>query len=639
MFLILRKIYNKYSDINYDESESTKETENPLTLEYNIIKSCILFIIIFFIKKKKKNPQLRIEIDNILKENIYENNIDFSHYSSTIKPIAMYFPKNENSNNISLLSKIMNKNILLAKSHGIYGFAIYYNYASGINIYDNYIDIILEKENSNFTFLLILNNIISENLVDKKYIEKSVEFQIDILIKKIKKYLLSNMYIKIDNKPVLSINNPFQYNNVSEILLLIRQKASENGVGEIYILYPIKNRLKNLKYQKFFDGAYDYYINNNTLKERQNSYNMTFYSELIYQNLFYNEICDRLTIYRTSVVENNNNLTQFRLKYYSPEKYYILNKIIIQWTTNNYDINKRFIFINSWNNYEEGNYLEPDDKFGYASLNSLSKALFDLPYNKNNYKIKYYNNSCIIAIQAHVFYEDLIHEIVNKTNNIPIKFDLYITTITNQKKNIIERYVQKYSKANKYEVQIVENKGRDVLPFITQMRNIIKNYKYVCHIHTKKSKHDPSLGDRWRNYLYNNLLGSEELITQIISEFENFKKLGIVFPDVYSEIIKDINHYDKTNFFLHKPNINYMRYILIRIFPTAKIGKKLIFPSGDMFWARVDAIYQIFEVGILDKFPRELNQTNITIMHAIERIWVYLAKLNGFDYKMIFKYY
>ena len=70
-----------------------------------------------------------------------------------------------------------------------------------------------------------------------------------------------------------------------------------------------------------------------------------------------------------------------------------------------------------------------------------------------------------------------------------------------------------------------------------------------------------------------------------------------------------------------------------------KIGTKLLFPSGNMFWAKVDAIYQIFDIGILKLFPKELNQTNITIMHGIERIWVYLAKLNGFSYKMIFKYY
>ena len=93
----------------------------------------------------------------------------------------------------------------------------------------------------------------------------------------------------------------------------------------------------------------------------------------------------------------------------------------------------------------------------------------------------------------HVFYEDLIFEVLNTTNNIPIKFDLFISTISFKKKNI-EKYVKNYSKANKYEIMIVENRGRDILPFITQMKFKIKKYKYFCHIHTKKSKHNTILG-------------------------------------------------------------------------------------------------------------------------------------------------
>ena len=56
-----------------------------------------------------------------------------------------------------------------------------------------------------------------------------------------------------------------------------------------------------------------------------------------------------------------------------------------------------------------------------------------------------------------------------------------------------------------------------------------------------------------------------------------------------------------------------------------------------MFWAKVSAIHQIFRIRFKKKFPKELNQTNETIMHGIERIWLYLVKLNGYYYKTIFK--
>ena len=80
-----------------------------------------------------------------------------------------------------------------------------------------------------------------------------------------------------------------------------------------------------------------------------------------------------------------------------------------------------------------------------------------------------------------------------------------------------------------------------------------------------------------------------------------------------------------------------MNIILKSIFHKYKIGEKLIFPVGNMFWARIKAIYQIFNLKL--EFPDELGQTNETIMHAIERIWLYLVKLNGYGYKVIFKKY
>ena len=56
-----------------------------------------------------------------------------------------------------------------------------------------------------------------------------------------------------------------------------------------------------------------------------------------------------------------------------------------------------------------------------------------------------------------------------------------------------------------------------------------------------------------------------------------------------------------------------------------------------MFWAKSKAIYQIFNVRL--KYPEELGQTNETIMHAIERLWLYLVKLNGYYYKSTLIYY
>ena len=59
--------------------------------------------------------------------------------------------------------------------------------------------------------------------------------------------------------------------------------------------------------------------------------------------------------------------------------------------------------INAWNNYFEGTYLEPDEKYGYGSINALSKSLFDLPFKNFNYNISNLIENFLVAVQAHIF--------------------------------------------------------------------------------------------------------------------------------------------------------------------------------------------------------------------------------------------
>ena len=315
------------------------------------------------------------------------------------------------------------------------------------------------------------------------------------------------------------------------------------------------------------------------------------------------------------------------------EKFFIANRIIIEWKKN-FKQNQGFIFINSWNDYKNGYYLEPDEKYGYASLNSFSKSILNLTFRFNNFEL--IDSKITIAVQIHVFYEDLLIEILNKVNLIPLKYDLFISTISEEKKEFIKNCLLN-STANKYEIKIFENKGRDVFPFIKQMKIQFKRYKYICHIHTKKSVHKEFLGTNWREYIYENLIGNKEIISEILFEFEKYEKLGFIFPEAYYDIIKGVKDFENVNLALHIHNKKYMTFLLKRMFQKFKLNEKLVFPVGNMFWAKTKAIYQIFNIRLI--FPKELNQDNKTIMHAIERIWLYLVKLNGFYYKSIFKHY
>ena len=634
------KIKNKY--VWY--GDDIRENNYIINIFIKYCAAIIIFLILIFFKHIYiKNQKIKLDIDNIFKISLYENNINFSNYSTAIKPIALYYPELINFNQyFKKISKIENssideiiiKQVDLAKNHGIYGFAINYIFGYKDKIYENVLNIFLNNKIINFPFLLNWKN---ENF---KLI-KNLNVELSNFMKNIKKYLVSKHYININNKPLISLENPLIFQNLNQVLLFLRKEAQENEIGEIFIIFPYKSLINETRYLELFDGAFDY-SKLDQIGKTNKKLTISYYSGIIYKNIILNNINNlnfSKIIYRTSILEISNNSLKSKLKDYTIEKYYILNNIIIDWIEKNLNNTDRLLFINSWNNYLERNYLEPDEIYGYASINSFSKALFKIPLQENIYQLLNFKNKCIIAVQVHLYYEYLLDEIINKTNNIPVQFDLFLSIISIKQKNIIEDRIKKNSKANKYEIKLVENKGRDVLPIINQMKYKIKNYKYFCHIHSKKSKHDSFLGFKWRNYLYENLLGNKEITSEILSDFEKYDKLGFIFPEVYYDIIKDIDNYDSTDFPLHKPNIKYMNFILDKIFPGFQIGEKLIFPSGDMFWAKISSIHQIFKIRFKKKFPKELNQTNETIMHGIERIWLYLVKLNGYYFKVIFKHF
>ena len=261
-------------------------------------------------------------------------------------------------------------------------------------------------------------------------------------------------------------------------------------------------------------------------------------------------------LYRGSMLEFDNSprkKNEYAIyENYSPEQFYMNNKKIIEWTRSRYDKKNRFIFINAWNEWGEGTYLEPDKKYGYASINSLSKALFNKTFTEININSSIFNKLSIIAVQVNLYNDYSINEIINKINNIPFYFDLFISTNSLTNKNKVNEQTKKHSKAKKIEIVVLQDKERNFIPFLIQMRNYIKNYKYICHIHTKNSLF-LDIEEEWNNYLVNNLLGNENIVSEILTDFEENIKLGIVFPENYYKIILQLkDKLSQCHYFLQK---------------------------------------------------------------------------------------
>ena len=582
-----------------------------------IISSLVFFCRNYFLLKSKTE----IIIDNKIGI-IKEYNIDFSNYNTSIKAIALF---NQNILNIDetndeeknyfnnkiLINKIENQ-INLAKNHGIYGFAFNYLWSHDEKVINVPLDLILSNQNLEIKFFLIFENI---NFL------KSQKHNINKFINDIKKYMLDERYIKFNNKYIIGlINESLNENDIN----FFRDAFKENNIGEIFIISNANDININKKIRKnIYDGLYhstSYESLEPIIYHFNNTYNY-LYTHLLEANLNfpYDNNINNTSIFRTSLAISNYPMIQEQKNIkiyndYTPNKFYFLNKIIIDWTKKYHKEDSQFIFIKGLNE----NFSD------FSNLNYFSKAIYNIPLlNDIEYNITNLSENVFVLVQAHIFYVDLLQEIINKTNNILVPFDLYITTNTNENKIIIENYIKENSKANKYYVSLVENKGRDIIPFLTQVKDILLNYKYICHIHTKKH-----LGYNWRNYLYENLLGNANITSKILSDFENDEKLGLYFPEHYHQQTKFIYNWNHAN----AKQVNNIFKILFKNM-NIKVGETLDFPDGNMFWARTKAIYQIFNNKIIELCPKENGQIDGTALHGIERIWLYLVKINGFYYK------
>ena len=565
-----------------------------------------------------------LKIDNLINETLYQDNKDFSQFETKHKILAIYYPQNytnrknwlkeiynesEIQKNEEINSKsLIEQQIKLAKNHGIFGFGIVYNLINGIIFSQKILNFFLNDHLNNFPFFIILNCDYEYNQNNQSSLIQNITYpqrELINLIDIMEEYLKSENYIKFRGKPLLGIFNSFL---TEKLIGHFRNYETEKKNGKVHILTICSGNEKpeNSKSNSLIEFvSQDLGLEHNL----QQKYFYNFY----YPNLIKEEYNHTKNIRNFFII--NGSL---------PNKFYLIFRKFLNLTDPD---NSQFILFNSWNNYKESSFLEPDENYGFSYLNSFSKAIFNLN-TEISYDLNELNNKSKIAVQIHLFYKDLINDVINKTNNIPVKFDLYISITSPEIQKDLEKYINNFSRSNYYEILIVENKGRDILPFLRQMKNKLRLYKYLCHIHTKKSLTAPEIGILWRNYLYDNLLGSVNTVSEILFDFEINPKLGFLFPETFYKIIKQF-------YLLTDRTKGWMDFLASKLFPGYKIGELSNFPAGNMFWAKVEAISQIFGYNFDIYFPNEDDQTNNTIMHGIERIWLYLVKFNKFYYKEI----
>lgn len=229
-----------------------------------------------------------------------------------------------------------------------------------------------------------------------------------------------------------------------------------------------------------------------------------------------------------------------------------------------------------------------------------------------------------IAIQAHIFYLDLLDEMATYCANMPYAFDALISVVDKTAMDKVIVVFEKIPNVEKCVVRVVPNRGRDVAPFLVGFGDLIPEYDFVAHVHSKKSLYTGSEQQNWRNYLFDALLGSPERIRKIFKAFEN-ESVGVVYPRPADNVPYAA--------FTWLSNRAVGQSLLSRAGIAPNRTEYFDFPAGTMFWARTQALRKFFAIGLtFEDFPPEQGQNDGTIAHAFERSILLAARSEGMKY-------
>lgn len=517
------------------------------------------------------------------------------------------------------LIDVQKRQIELAKQYGIYGFCYHHYWFDGKRVMNRPIEQILANPQLDFPFCI---NWANENwtkrwdgLDSEVILAQNHSAEDDLaFIEDAARYMRDPRYIKIDGKPLLMLYRPQLLPNPKETATRWRKWCRDNAIGDIFLV--VSHSFEHIDPRTIgFDAAVEFAPNtfkveNITSKVRDKIINpnysgmlFDYQSAINYSNSYkkpeylkFRSVCPRWD----NEARKPGRGTTFVGS--SPSKYMKWLKDVIKFTQKNHKVSQQLIFINAWNEWAEGAYLEPDRRYGYAYLEATKKAL----------SIASPTHEKRLAVVVHAFYVDVFEEILSELKLVSIPFKLFVST-TMENRVDIDNLLRK--SGLEFEVFAFPNKGRDVLPFIKIMPKVVdEGFEFVLKLHTKKSKHRKD-GDTWRYDLYNKLIGLGR-VEKALSLFDENFNVGIIGPEGHVIKMSNFWGFNQENVF------KLSRSIGVHDNNVVSLG----FVAGTMFYARVEALLPVMSMELSDKdFEDEQGQIDGTMAHGLERFFAISA--------------
>ena len=290
----------------------------------------------------------------------------------------------------------------LAREYGIDGFCYYHYWFHGKRLLERPFNEVLESGEPDFPFCLCWANenwtrkwdgLDEEHLIRQTYSQADDREHIRWLMNAFR----DSRYIRLEGKPLMIIYRATDLPNPLRTTTIWREECRRNGVGEIFLCNAECWTLEYPDPQKIgFDASVEFQPNSKWLGSalrrgdfwrllRALGISSTAYREnQIYQyaSIVENALQRRQPSYRrfSCVTPSWDNSARRRsgsriLIGSSPELYEKWLRSILKKELEAGAFKESLIFINAWNEWAEGNYLEPDQKFGRVYLEATRRAL------------------------------------------------------------------------------------------------------------------------------------------------------------------------------------------------------------------------------------------------------------------------
>jgi hypothetical protein len=305
----------------------------------------------------------------------------------------------------------------LAKKHGIYGFCHYHYWFNGKQLLETPTNLMLDNKDIDFPFCLSwANETWSKRwdgrdhhiLIQQTHppTKESWKKHYDYLIKAWQ----DPRAIKVDGKPVFIIYRPQRIEKINDMLAYWRELAIKDGLAGLYFIFQKQYELPKRDCLQSFDAAFQFQpfeaIYSPTFDKAsiRHSFMYKFFRTLpeyiqdIFRSLrtsFFKDLTfhdydsvwekiieirpdEKLTTYPGAFVDwdnaarYKNRATVFNGA--SPQSFAKWFSKLVD-TMPQRNLPEHFIFLNAWNEWSEGTYLEPDKKYGYQYIEAVKKAL------------------------------------------------------------------------------------------------------------------------------------------------------------------------------------------------------------------------------------------------------------------------